>query len=258
MAFGNQNRAAVVYGSAAEKAQIDEGLRQYMLTVYNYMATGLAISGLIAWIVANVQPVTQVFFNVQVIGNQVAIAPNALGLVAMFAPLGMLLIAMFAMRNPSAKGSQAFYWAFVAINGVGLSLLLLIYTGESVVKTFFITAAAFGALSLYGYTTKRNLSGLGSFLLMGLVGLILASLVTMFMGGASPMMTFIISVGGVLIFSGLIVFYTQQIKDTYVQLAMAGAGRDEQTVTAVWGALSLYIAFINLLQFLLMLLGNRE
>ena len=255
MAFGNQNRAAVAYGSAAEKAQIDEGLRQYMLTVYNYMATGLAISGLVAWIVANVQPVTMIFFNVQ--GGQV-IGMNALGMAAMFAPLGMLLIAMFAMRSPSAKGSQIFYWAFVAINGVGLSLLLLIYTGESVVKTFFITAGAFAALSLYGYTTKRNLSGLGSFLLMGLVGLILASLVTMFMGGASPMMTFIISVGGVLIFSGLIVFYTQQIKDTYVQLAMAGAGRDEQTVTAVWGALSLYIAFINLLQFLLMLLGNRE
>ena len=256
MAFGNQNRAAVAYGSAAEKAQIDEGLRQYMLTVYNYMATGLAISGLVAWIVANVHPVSVIFF--QQYNGVVVPAPTGLGMIAMFAPLGMLLIAMFAMRSPSAKGTQAFYWAFVAINGIGLAILLLAYTGESVVRTFFITAAAFAALSLYGYTTKRNLSAFGSFLLMGLVGLIIASLVTMFMGGASPLMTFIISVAGVLIFAGLIVVYTQQIKDTYVQLAMAGAGRDEQTVTAVWGALSLYIAFVNLLQFLLMLLGNRE
>ncbi len=249
MAYGAPNRYAATRAGTVDQAQIDEGLRAYMLRVYNYMATGLAISGLVAWGVANVPAVTGIFFVTEA-GRLVGITP--LGLIAQFAPLAMLLIAAFAMRSPSAKGSEIFYWAFVAINGVGLSILLMVYTGESVIRTFFITGAAFAGLSLYGYTTKRSLSGFGSFLIMGLIGLLIASVVNIFL--ASSMLQFVIACAGVLIFAGLTAFYTQEIKNAYAETA----SHDEQTVTAVWGALSLYIAFVNLFQFLLMFLGQRE
>jgi FtsH-binding integral membrane protein len=177
---------------------------------------------------------------------------SALGHIAMWAPLVMLLVSAFAMRSPTANGMQAFYWAFVAVNGVGLSLLMLVYTGESLMRTFFITAAAFAALSLYGYTTRRSLSGFGSFLVMGLIGLLIAMVVNIFL--ASAMMQFVISAAGVLIFAGLTAYDTQRIKEQY----SATMGRDAETITAVWGALNLYITFLNLFQFLLMFLGNRE
>ncbi len=250
MALGPQTRASAFRAQTLDQAQIDEGLRAYMLRVYNYMATGLAVSGLVAWVVANVPAVTQIFFVTDQVGRIYGTTP--LGMIAMFAPLVMLLISAFAVRQPSAAFAQGFYWAFVAINGIGLSVLLMIYTGESLLRTFFITAAAFGGLSLFGYTTKRSLSGFGSFLIMGLIGLIIAMVVNMFL--ASPMMQFVISAAGVLIFAGLIAFYTQTIKEQYVE----NMGRDAETVTAVFGALSLYIAFLNLFQFLLMFLGNRE
>ena len=262
----NQFRTAAVAGRAVDQAQLDEGLRKYMLSVYNYMATGLAISGLVAWVVANIPAVTQIFFNVAplesipaplhsqfiTVGSFAVGGPNALGMIAMFAPLVMLFGAMFLMRQPRAGTAQAFYWAFVAINGIGLSVILLAYTGESVMRTFLITAAAFAGLSIFGYTTKKNLSGLGSFLIMGLIGLLLAMVVNIFL--ASDMLQFIISVAGVLIFAGLVAFDTQRIKNTYSD----NMGHDAETVTAVFGALSLYINFINLFQFLMMFLGQRE
>ncbi len=250
MAFDPRDRAAAYGGAqAVDRAEIDEGLRQYMLRVYNYMTMGLVVSGLVAWSVVNVPAVTNIFYVTQ--GNLI-IGLTGLGQLAMWAPLVMLIGAMFLMRSPSAATAQGFYWAFVAINGIGLSILMVVYTGESLVKTFFITAGAFAGLSLWGYTTRKNLSGFGSFLIMGLIGLIIASVVNIFL--ASPMMQFVIAAAGVLIFSGLTSYYTQQIKLSYSE-AMS---RDEQTVTAVFGALSLYIAFLNLLQFLLMFLGNRE
>ena len=250
MAFDPRDRAAAYGGAqAVDRAEIDEGLRQYMLRVYNYMTMGLVVSGLVAWSVVNVPAITNIFYVTQ--GNLI-VGLTGLGSLAMWAPLVMLFGAMFLMRSPSAVTAQGFYWAFVAVNGIGLSILMVVYTGESLVKTFFITAGAFAGLSLWGYTTKKNLSGFGSFLIMGLIGLIIASIVNIFL--ASPMMQFIIAAAGVLIFSGLTSYYTQQIKASYSE-AMS---RDEQTVTAVFGALSLYIAFINLLQFLLMFLGNRE
>jgi len=251
MALGpRSNRiGAMARPQTVDQAQIDEGLRAYMLKVYNYMATGLAVSGLVAWVVANVPAVTGLFFT-QTATGQVGI--TGLGLIAQFAPLGMLLVAAFAMRNVSGKTAQTFYWAFVAINGVGLSLLMLVYTGESLMRTFFITAAAFGGLSLWGYTTKKDLSGFGSFLVMGLIGLLIAMVVNIFLG--SSMLHFVISAAGVLIFAGLIAYYTQEIKLTYAESMTS----DQETVTAVFGALSLYIAFINLFQFLLMFLGQRE
>ena len=250
MAFDPQGRSATLGGArAADRAEFDEGLRQYMLRVYNYMTMGLVVSGVVAWSVAEVPAITNIFYVTQ--GN-LLIGLTGLGTLAMWAPLVMLLGAMFLMRSPTAATAQGFYWAFVAINGIGLSMLMLVYTGESLVKTFFITASAFAALSLWGYTTKKSLNGFGSFLIMGLIGLIVASLVNLFL--ASPMMQFVIAAAGVLIFSGLTSFYTQQIKLSYSE----AMNRDEQTVTAVFGALSLYIAFINLLQFLLYFLGNRE
>ena len=249
MAFGPNNSFDAMRSQVIDRAQIDEGLRAYMLRVYNYMGTGLAISGLVAWLVANVPAIGGLFF--QTIGGQYA-GMTPLGMVAMFAPLAMLFGAMFLMRNPSAGKAQAFYWAFVAINGIGLSVLLMVYTGESLVRTFFITAAAFGGLSLYGYTTKKSLSGFGSFLIMGLIGLLIAMVINLFLGSA--MLQFVISAVGVLVFAGLVAYYTQEIRNQYV----ANMGRDAETVTAVFGALSLYIAFLNLFQFLLMFLGNRE
>ncbi|MCB9946962.1 MAG: Bax inhibitor-1/YccA family protein [Rhodospirillaceae bacterium] len=250
MAIGPQTRSSTLHAQTLDQARIDEGLRAYMLRVYNYMATGLAISGLVAWVVANVPAVTQLFFYMDAAGR--VYGTTGLGMIAMFAPLVMLLVSSFAVRQPSAAFAQGFYWAFVAVNGIGLSVLLMVYTGESLLRTFFITAAAFGGLSLYGYTTKRSLSGFASFLVMGVIGLLIAMVVNMFL--ASPMMQFVISAVGVLIFAGLIAVYTQAIKEQYVE----NMGRDAETVTAVYGALSLYIAFLNLFQFLLMFLGNRE
>ena len=252
MALGPQNRSYAAYARTVDQVQIDAGLRQYMLRVYNYMATGLAVSGLVAWMVANVPAVTAIFYNVGPMGQVMGF--SALGYVGMFAPLGLLLLAAFAGRGWSAGATQAMYWAFVALQGVGLSILLMVYTGDSVVRVFLITAAAFAGLSLYGYTTKRSLSAFGSFLIMGLIGLVIASIVNIFI--ASDMLGFVISAAGVLIFSGLIAWDTQRIKEEYI----AGFGGDSEveTKTAVWAALALYINFINLFQFLLMFLGNRE
>jgi len=253
MAIGPQNRyATYAGGQAVDQAAIDEGLRAHMLRIYNYMATGLAISGLVALAVAYTS-LGEIFFARQAIpGGGVAIQPTIFGWIGIFAPLGILLIAAFAGRNWSAGATQAMYWAFVALQGIGLSILFHTYTDASIASVFFITAAAFAGLSLYGYTTKRSLSGLGSFLIMGLIGLIIAAVVNIFL--QSDMMQFVIAAAGVLIFSGLIAYDTQRIKEEYV----AGMERDTQTKLAIWAALALYINFINLLQFLLYFLGQRE
>ncbi|HET8727401.1 MAG TPA: Bax inhibitor-1/YccA family protein [Alphaproteobacteria bacterium] len=250
MALGQQNRYATVNrGRTIDRAEIDVGLRQHMLGVYNYMATGLAISGLVAWIIANVPAVRQVFYTT-VEGQVVGL--SGLGMIGIFAPLALLFIGMFTMRTARASTVQALYWAYVALQGIGLSVLLQVYTGESVVRVFFITAAAFAGLSLYGYTTKRNLSAFGSFLMMGLIGLLIAMVVNIFV--ASSMLQFVISAAGVLIFAGLIAYDTQAIKEMYVD----GMDSEVQTKTSVMGAWMLYISFLNLFQFLLMFLGNRE
>ena len=254
MALGPQNRYQAAYARPIDQAQIDVGLRQYMLRVYNYMATGLAISGVVAWMIANVPAVTQIFFTVGFTSTgQAAIMPTTLGFIGMFAPLGLLLVAMFAGRNWGAGTIQGVYWAFVALQGIGLAIALMAYTGESVVRVFFITAGAFAGLSLYGYTTKRSLSRMGSFLIMGLIGLIIASIVNLFI--FSDMLQFVIAAVGVLIFSGLIAWDTQRIKEEYIS---GLGGGDAETKAAVWSALALYISFLNLFQFLLYFLGNRE
>ncbi len=249
MAWRPENRyATLAHGRTIDQAAVDEGLRAHMLRVYNYMAAGLAVSGLVAAAITYTS-FGAIFFQTNPLGG---VSPTLLGWIGIFSPLIMMLVAMFAANKLSASATQTFYWAFVALQGIGLSILLHVYTPASVVQVFFITAAAFAGLSLYGYTTKRSLSGMGSFLIMGLIGIIIAGIVNIFL--ASPMLQFVIAAGGVLIFSGLIAYDTQRIKEEYVETM----GHDVATKTAVWAALSLYLNFINLMQFLLYFLGNRE
>ena len=236
-------------GTVADQAAFDVGLRAHMVRVYNYMASGLALSGIVAFALFNYEGLQGIFFQVQA-GRLVGL--NMLGWIAIFAPLGLLLLVSFRAASMSVGAVQAVYWAVTALMGVSLSLLLFRYTGASVARTFFITAAAFGALSLYGYTTKRDLSAMGKFLFMGLVGIILAGLVNLFV--QSSMMHFIISAAGVLIFSGLIAYDTQRIKEQYAD----AWGTETAEKVAVFGALSLYLDFVNLFQFLMAFLGQER
>jgi hypothetical protein len=238
-------------GVIADRATYDVGLRQHMIRVYNYMASGLALSGIVAFALFNWSELAALFFQVTPNGRVVGL--NVLGWVAIFAPLGLLLLTSFRAAKMSVGAVQAVYWAVTALMGVSLSLLLFRYTGASVARTFFVTAAAFGGLSLYGYTTKRDLSAFGKFLFMGLIGIILAGLVNMIW--PSGAMTFIISVAGVLIFSGLIAYDTQTIKEQYSEAYGTGAAEK----VAIFGALSLYLDFVNLFQFLMSFMGqNRD
>ncbi len=245
-----QNARTAQMGGALDMS-VDAGLRAFMLGVYNKMAMGLVLSGILAFLTSSVPAVRDIFFVVDGANNLVGITPA--GWALKFAPVVALFIGMFAMRNPSKTGASLYYWAIVSLIGAGLGALALIYTGESLATTFFVTASAFGALSLWGYTTKKNLTGFGTFLIMGLIGLIIAMVVNIFL--QSPMMQFVISGLGVLIFSGLIAFDTQRLKFEYSYM------REDATALSVatsFGALSLYLNFINLFQFLLAFLGDRE
>ena len=243
--FGTFNRA----GSVADQASFDVGLRAHMVRVYNYMASGLALSGIVAFGLFSSPELASLFFQVQA-GRVVGL--NMLGWIAIFAPLGLLLLTSFRAAQMSVTSVQAVYWAVTALMGVSLSLLLFRYTGASVARTFFVTAAAFGALSLYGYTTKRDLTAMGKFLFMGVIGLILAGIVNMIW--PSGTMSFIISAAGVLIFSGLIAYDTQKIKEQYSE----AWGTEMVEKVAVFGALSLYLDFVNLFQFLMSFMGQSR
>jgi FtsH-binding integral membrane protein len=229
---------------------VDAGLRSFMLGVYNKMALGLLLSAVLAWVTADFAPVQQLLYVVSPEGRLVGF--TGLGTIVRFAPLVVLLGAMF-IRNPSPRAAGAIYWSVVAGIGAGLGVWLLAYTGSSVALTFLITAAAFGGLSLVGYTTKKDLTGFGSFLIMGLFGLVLASLVGLFWH--PPGFSMIISALGVLIFAGLIAYDTQRLKMTYYQL---GGDQSSMAVATNYGALNLYLNFINLFQFLLQFTGNRR
>ncbi len=228
----------------------DAGLRAHMIRVYNYMASGLALSGIVAFALFSSSEIASLFFQVAP-GNRV-VGLNMLGWIAILAPLGLLLLVGFRAQQMSVTGVQAVYWAVTALMGVSLSLLLFRYTGASVARTFFVTAASFGALSLYGYATKRDLTAIGKFLFMGLIGLVLASLVNMIWPNGT--MSFIISAAGVLIFSGLIAYDTQKIKEQYAE----AWGRDVAEKVAIFGALSLYLDFVNLFQFLMSFMGQSR
>jgi len=230
---------------------VDAGLRAFMLGVYNKLALGLVVAGALAYVTGNVPEVTQLFFARTADGR---VGLTILGMVVQFAPLVLLFGSMFFMKNPTARGVNLLYWAVVASIGAGLGLLFLRYTGGSLASTFLVTAASFGALSLVGYTTKKDLTGMGSFLIMAVFGLIIASVVNMFLGSGT--LYLIISGLGVLIFAGLIAYDTQRLKMTYYAL---GGDQNGMAVATGFGALSLFINFVNLFQFLLAFMGgNRE
>ena len=228
---------------------VDAGLRAFMLGVYNKVALGLVLSGFLALATSHA-PVVNYLYRSTVDGRM---GMTPLGTMLMWAPLVVILGSSFMMRNVTPRSSGILYWVMVSLIGASLGWIFLAFTGASVAQTFFITAAAFGALSLYGYSTKRDLSGIGSFLIMGMFGIVLASVVNIFLH--SSMVAFVVSVLGVLIFSGLIAFQTQRLKMTYYQVGGDAAG---MAVATNYGALSLYLDFINLFQFLLMFMGNRR
>jgi FtsH-binding integral membrane protein len=234
---------------AAPDMAVDAGLRAFMLGVYNKVALGLVLSAALSWITGMYEPVQRMLFNVDVFGRP---HYTLLGMVVAFAPLGILLFQGFARRQ-SAQSASFTYWAVVSLIGASLGMIFLIYSGVSVFETFLVTAGAFGGLSLVGYTTKRDLSGMGSFLIMGLWGLILASLAAMFFH--SPALVFAINLIGVGIFAGLIAYDTQRLKMTYYQLGGDQAG---MSVATSYGALSLYLDFINLFRFLLYFMGGSR
>ena len=230
---------------------MDAGLRAYMLRVYNYMLVGLGLTGGVAWLTANT-PLINVFYNQVQTANGVAPAAQHPGLDRDVRAAGMVLFLSFRIQKMSFAAAQATFWAYAALMGVSLSTILLLYTGASIAMTFFVTAGTFGAMSLYGYTTGRDLTGMGSFLFMGLIGLILASLVGMFFH--SSQLQFVISVIGVLIFTGLTAYDSQNIKNMYY----VGDDGEMAGKKAIMGALRLYLDFVNLFLFLLRFMGNRR
>jgi FtsH-binding integral membrane protein len=226
------------YGGISQ-AQIDEGLRAYMLRIYNYMASGLALTGIVAYVAAYS-------------GFYQSIAATPLIWLVMLAPLGFVLALSFGINRMSAGTAQLVFWAYAAVMGLSLAGIFLVFTGASIARVFFITAGTFAAMSLYGYTTKSDLSRFGSFLMMGLIGIVIASLVNMFV--ASSALQFAISVIGVVVFVGLTAWDTQRIKEMYVEnLDEAIAGK-----VAIMGALTLYLDFVNLFMMLLQLIGVRR
>ena len=225
---------------AAADARIDEGLRAYMLRVYNYMGSGLLLSGIVAYAVANTPAVMQVIFG------------TPLMWVVMLAPLGLVMFLSARIEKMSAGAAQATFWVFAALMGASLASIFVVYTQTSIVRVFMITAVTFGAMSLWGYTTKKDLSGMGSFLMMGLIGIIVASVVNIFL--QSSMMQWMISVIGVLVFVGLTAYDTQKIKNNYLE----SDGEAVMGKKAIMGALTLYLDFINLFLMMLHLFGNRE
>jgi FtsH-binding integral membrane protein len=234
---------------------VDAGLRSFMLGVYNKVALGLLVSAVLAWITGSYPPVRDLMYATQVFpdGVERLTGFTLLGMIVAFAPLVVLLGSNFVMKNPTAGGASALYWLIVALIGASMGTVVLIYTGASVVQTFLITAAAFGGLSLFGYTTKKDLTGIGSFLIMGVIGLVIAMVVNMFLQNA--MMQLIISAIGVLLFAGLTAYDTQRLKMTYYAL---GGNQNAMGVATSYGALSLYINFINMFQFMLALFGGRR
>jgi FtsH-binding integral membrane protein len=223
-----------------------------MLRVYNYMLVGLALTGVTAWITANVPAVRNLFYTVVTTSQGSALGLSMLGWVALFAPLGLVLFLSFRIQRMSVHAAQTTFWVYAGLVGVSLAPILLLYTGASVAMVFFITAATFGAMSLFGYTTKRDLTGFGSFLFMGLIGIIIAMVVNIFL--QSAMMQFVVSVLGVLIFTGLTAYDTQSIKESY----SANMDGTAQGRGAIIGALRLYLDFINLFIMLMQLMGNRR
>ncbi len=238
----------VLRGQTATAGLIDSGLRSYMLRVYNYMLVGLLLTGVTAYAVAEIPAIRDLFFAVNEQTGRVGL--SLLGWVALIAPIGLVFFISFRITKMSLATAQITFWLYAGINGIALAPIVLAYTGADVAQAFFVTAATFGAMSLWGYTTKTDLTGFGSFLFMGLIGIVIASVVSFFV--QSTMLQWIISVAGVLVFTGLTAYDTQWIKNAY-------AGGDDAATTgkkAIYGALKLYLDFINLFLMILRLMGN--
>jgi FtsH-binding integral membrane protein len=235
-----ENQAYRARPASADAAAIDQGLRAYMISVYQYMALGVGLTGLVAYWVSQTPAIYEPIFG------------SGLVWVAMLAPLALVFALSFGINRMSAGTAQMVFWAYAALNGVALATIFLVYPMGDISRVFFISAATFGALSLYGYTTPRSLSAWGSFLIMGVVGVIIALVVNAFL--QSSALDFAISVIGVLVFAGLTAYDTQKIKEMYLE-------SDDGEIMgkkAIMGALNLYLDFINLFLMLLRLLGNRE
>lgn len=226
-------------GTGARAAEYDAGLRSYMLSVYNYMGSGVLLTGVVAMLFASS-------------GLAVQVLSTPLRWVIMLAPLAFVMVLSFGINRLSTATAQLLYWAFAVVMGLSLSSIFLVYSGESIATTFFATAGAFAGLSLYGYTTKRDLSAFGTFLIMGVVGILVASLINLFV--QSSVLQLVISLVGVLLFAGLTAYDTQKIKSMYDQVA----GTDMMGKTVIMGALALYLDFVNMFTFLLQLVGDRR
>ncbi len=237
-------------GQKAKNTSYDEGLRQYMLKIYNYMTLALIVTAVMAYASISFPPLMSLMYNMNAQGQ--IIGTTGMGMIISFAPLALVLFFSFKVHSMSVSAAQTLFWVFAGVMGMSLSYLGLVYTSQSLVKTLFITASVFGAMSIYGYTTKKDLTGIGSFLYMGLIGLILVSLVNIFM--QSPAIEFATSFIGVGIFIGLTAYDTQKLKQMYY---ITGGGEAAQKA-AVTGALTLYMDFINLFLYLLRFLGNRR
>ncbi len=231
--------APAATGVGTQSAAYDAGLRSYMLSVYNYMASGVLLTGVVALLFANSG------LAAQVLGTP-------LRWVIMLAPLAFVMVMSFGLNRLSTFALQACFWGFATVMGLSMSSIFLIYTGSSIAQTFFATATAFAGLSLWGYTTKKDLSGFGTFLIMGVVGLLVASVINIFL--QSGTMNLVISFVGVLIFAGLTAYDTQKIKSMYAHVA----GTDMMGKTIIMGALNLYLDFVNMFQFLLSFMGSRD
>jgi FtsH-binding integral membrane protein len=240
--------------TAADGAVIDAGLRGYMLRVYNWMTSGLLLTGIVAYAIGNTDLLYLFYQRVQTVRGAMW-QPTILGYLAIFAPLAFVMVLSFGVNRLSRATTQGLFWLFAAAMGASMANIFIVYAHESIAQVFFITAATFGAMSLWGYTTRTDLSRFGSFLIMGLIGIVIASLVNMFI--ASSALQFAISIIGVLVFVGLTAYDTQRIKNDYVQYAYA-EGTDGAAVRSVYDALSLYLNFVNLFMLLLQLFGARN
>ena len=258
----DRNAGAAQYGrplTRAEAAVVDEGLRAYMLRIYNYMVLGLAITGFAALgiyalsVTNDPALVVHTVRGIKLTALGYALFFTPLKWIVFLAPLALVFFLSFRIENMRPATAQITFWIYAALVGVSLASIFMVYTSSSITRVFFITAASFGALSLWGYTTQRDLTGMGSFLIMGLFGIIIASLVNVFV--ASTMLQWIVSVVGVLVFAGLTAYDTQRLKSEYIYGAMEG---DVMERSAIMGALSLYLDFLNLFTMLLSLLGNRD
>lgn len=233
-----------------DKGSFDEGLRNYMLKIYNFMAIGLLVTGVFAFSTLNFPPLASLMFNIGPNGE--FMGTSGLGMLISFAPLGIAIYFFMGLGRMSVNTAQTLFWVYAAVMGMSLSYLGLVYTGQSLARTFFICASVFGAMSLYGYSTKSDLTSMGSFLIMGLIGLIVVSLVNIFL--RSPAIDFATSFIGIAIFMGLTAWDTQKLKTIYY----SSGGEEMGQKMAVMGAFTLYLDFINLFLYMLRFFGDRK